>query len=53
VMTLSAAGLGSLTLLTPAATLTWFDYVYAAIGYGFSLAYLVGLARAPRRSPQD
>jgi hypothetical protein len=48
VMALSAAGLGSLTLLTPVPSLTWFDYVYAAIGYGFSLAYLVGLLRTNR-----
>jgi len=51
VMTLSAAALGTLTLLIPVTTLTWFDYVYAAIGFGFSLAYLVGLARSPRNNP--
>ncbi|NBR77780.1 MAG: hypothetical protein EBT76_03145 [Microbacteriaceae bacterium] len=51
VMTLSAAALGALTLLIPVTTLTWFDYVYAAIGFGFSLAYLVGLARSPRNNP--
>jgi hypothetical protein len=48
VMALSAAGLGTLTLLTPVTALTWFDYVYAAIGYGFSLAYLAGLIRTNR-----
>jgi len=48
VMALSAAGLGTLTLLTPVTALTWFDYVYAAIGYGFSLAYLAGLLRTNR-----
>lgn len=48
VMTLSAAGLGVLTLLIPVETLTWFDYAYAAVGFGFSLAYLVGLFRAPK-----
>jgi len=51
VMTLSAAALGTLTLLIPVTTLTWFDYVYAAIGFGFSLAYLAGLARSPRNNP--
>jgi hypothetical protein len=50
-MALSAAALGALTLLIPVKTLTWFDYVYAAIGFGFSLAYLVGLARSPRNNP--
>ena len=48
VMTLAAAGLGVLTLLIPVETLTWFDYAYAAVGFGFSLAYLVGLYRAPK-----
>lgn len=51
VMSLSAAALGTLTLLIPVTALTWFDYVYAAIGFGFSLAYLVGLARSPRNNP--
>lgn len=46
VMCVSAFGLGVLTLLIPVATLTWFDYAYAAVGFGFSLAYLVGLLRA-------
>lgn len=45
VMALSAAGLGLLTLLIPVSSLTWFDYVYAAIGWGFSFAYLLGLVR--------
>jgi len=48
VMALSAAGLGVLTLLIPVDVLTWFDYAYAAVGFGFSLAYLVGLFRAPK-----
>lgn len=48
VMVLSAAGLGVLTLLIPVQRLTWFDYAYAAVGFGFSLAYLVGLFRAPK-----
>ena len=45
VMTFSASALGVLTLLTPVSTLTWFDYAYAAVGFGFSLAYLIGLIR--------
>jgi hypothetical protein len=45
VMALSAAGLGLLTLLIPVSNLTWFDYVYAAIGWGFSFAYVLGLVR--------
>jgi hypothetical protein len=48
VMAVSAAGLGVLTLLIPVATLTWFDYCYAAVGFGFSLAYVIGLVRKPR-----
>ena len=46
VMAVSAAGLGVLTLLIPVETLTWFDYAYAAVGFGFSVAYIVGLKRA-------
>ncbi|MEY3483322.1 MAG: hypothetical protein RLZZ218_157 [Actinomycetota bacterium] len=46
VMAVSAAGLGVLTLLIPIETLTWFDYAYAAVGFGFSVAYIVGLIRA-------
>jgi len=48
VMALAAAGLGVLTLLIPVETLTWFDYAYAAVGFGFSVAYLIGLFRAPK-----
>ena len=48
VMAISAAGLGVLTLLIPVETLTWFDYAYATVGFGFSFAYLVGLFRAPK-----
>lgn len=53
VMALSAAALGVLTLIVPVTALTWFDYVYAAVGFSFSLAYLVGLARrsAPNQTP--
>jgi O-antigen/teichoic acid export membrane protein len=46
VMAISAAGLGVLTLLIPMETLTWFDYAYAAVGFGFSVAYIVGLIRS-------
>ena len=46
VMAVSAAGLGVLTLLIPVETLTWFDNAYAAVGFGFSVAYIVGLKRA-------
>jgi hypothetical protein len=51
VMAISAFGLGVLTLLIPVATLTWFDYAYAAVGFGFSLAYIVGLLRARKAEP--
>lgn len=50
VMALSAAGLGVLTLLIPVENLTWFDYSYVAVGFGFSLAYLIGLFSAPKPS---
>jgi hypothetical protein len=39
VMIFSAAALGVLTLLIPT-SLTWFTIAYAAVGFGFSLAYL-------------
>lgn len=45
VMALSAFGLGVLTLLIPVEQLTWFDYAYASVGFGFSLAYIFGLLR--------
>jgi len=48
IMCVSAAALGLLTLLIPV-ELTWFGYLYAAIGFGFSLSYLVNLARVSRR----
>jgi hypothetical protein len=38
-MIFSAAALGVLTLLIPT-SLTWFTIAYAAVGFGFSLAYL-------------
>lgn len=43
VMMLSAGALGFLTLMIPA-DITWFTVVYALVGFGFSAAYLVGLA---------
>ena len=42
IMTISAAGLGVLTLLIPV-HVVWFTYVYAAVGFAFSIAYLVAL----------
>lgn len=39
VMTLSAFALGVLTLLIPT-ELGWFTYSYAAVGFGFSAAYI-------------
>lgn len=53
VMAVSAFGLGVLTLLIPVETLTWFDYAYAAVGFGFSLAYLVGLYKASKLNHKD
>jgi hypothetical protein len=44
VMQFAAFGLGALTLVVPA-ELTWFTYLYAAIGFGFSAAYTVLLFR--------
>lgn len=43
VMMFSAAGLGILTLLIPT-PLGWFTILYAAIGFGFSAAYIWALA---------
>jgi O-antigen/teichoic acid export membrane protein len=42
VMQASAFALGVLTLLIPT-TQTWFTIGYAAIGFGFSLAYTISL----------
>jgi O-antigen/teichoic acid export membrane protein len=42
VMCVSATALGLLTLMIPA-ELTWFTYLYAAVGFGFGIAYLVGM----------
>jgi hypothetical protein len=44
VMFVSASALGVLTLLIPA-QLTWFAYLYAAIGFGFGLSYLINIVR--------
>jgi hypothetical protein len=44
VMCVSASALGVLTLLIPA-QLTWFAYLYAAIGFGFGLSYLINIVR--------
>ena len=44
VMGIVATALGVLTLLIPA-TLGWFAIVYAAVGFGFGLTYLVCLIR--------
>jgi hypothetical protein len=44
VMFISAAGLGLSTLLIPA-ELTWFTYLYAAIGFAFAISYFMNLIR--------
>ena len=44
VMCVSATALSVLTLLIPG-DITWFSYLYAAVGFGFALAYLVNLVR--------
>ena len=44
VMCVSATALGVLTLLNPVG-ITWFSYLYAAVGFGFGIAYLVNLVR--------
>ena len=44
VMCVSASALGVLTLLIPA-QLTWFAYLYAVIGFGFGLSYLINIVR--------
>ena len=43
-MCLSAALLGILTLMIPV-KLTWFSYVYAAIGFGFAISYGINLLK--------
>lgn len=44
VMCVSATGLGVLTLMIPV-SITWFGYMYAAIGFGFGLSYLINIVR--------
>ena len=44
VMCVSATGLGVLTLLIPG-EITWFSYIYAAIGFGFGVSYLINILR--------
>jgi len=44
VMLFSAAALGIVTLLIPVAY-TWFTITYAMIGFGFAIAYAIGLIR--------
>jgi len=44
VMMVSAGGLGVLTLLIPV-PLGWFSYIYSALGFCFSAAYLWALTR--------
>ncbi len=41
-MAVAATSLGVLTLLIPA-ELYWFGYLYAAVGFGFGLSYLIAL----------
>jgi hypothetical protein len=44
IMQFAAFGLGALTLAIPS-ELTWFTYLYAAVGFAFSAAYTVFLFR--------
>ena len=44
VMCVSATGLGVLTLMIPE-EITWFTYLYAAVGFGFGLTYLINILR--------
>lgn len=44
VMCVSASALGVLTLMIPV-QLTWFAYLYAAIGFGFGLSYVLNIVR--------
>ena len=44
VMCVSATGLGVLTLMIPA-QITWFTYIYAAVGFCFGLTYLINIVR--------
>ena len=47
VMCLSAASLGVLTLMIPV-KLTWFSYIYAAIGFSFAISYTFNLMRSSK-----
>lgn len=47
VMCLSAASLGVLTLMIPV-KLTWFSYIYAAIGFSFAILYAFNLVRSSK-----
>jgi Ca2+/H+ antiporter len=47
VMCLSAASLGVLTLMIPV-KLTWFSYIYAAIGFSFAISYAFNLMRSSK-----
>lgn len=47
IMCVSAALLGALTLLIPV-SLTWFGYLYAAIGFSFAISYAVNLTKVSR-----
>ena len=44
VMCVSASALGVLTLMIPV-QITWFSYLYAAIGFGFGFSYLINILR--------
>ena len=44
VMCVSATGLGVLTLMIPG-EITWFTYLYAAVGFDFGLTYLINILR--------
>ena len=44
VMCVSATGLGELTLLIPG-QITWFSNIYAAVGFGFGVSYLINILR--------
>jgi len=49
VMCVSATALGALTMMIPT-ELTWFTYLYAAVGFGFGVAYVVGMVRGSIKS---
>jgi hypothetical protein len=44
VMCVSATALGVLTLMIPG-EMTWFSYLYAAVGFGFGFAYSFNMVR--------